>query len=292
MHAQNRITRQRDRAGLTLMELVVVMTILVALAGILVPLLPGLFTRSAIATNSTNVPEIGKAIGVYQQMYLQFPNNWDALTDASGNVIDYFANGSACPAADWTGGTENPGNGEITQLTLTANEVTALVGVGITQVQAMVKTVPSSIGNFDPTFNYYPDEQSGGTANPAGNAISVAGVTYLAGLDPTSGSGPAYKRCIALNLPTTGRYVCLGLGPRNSMISKTVQVPPVHVGDQPVLNPEYGYQRFVAVFKVSDTAVGSNFTQAELVAVVSVKDDGLGQVDNVKEFYKLSNGAT
>ena len=97
---------------------------------------------------------------------------------------------------------------------------------------------------------------------------------------------------MTLNLPTTGRYVCLGVGPRNSMISKTVQVPPVHVGDQPVLNPEYGYQRFVAIFKVSDKAVGSNFTQAELVAVVSVKDNGLGQLDNVRTYYRLSNGAS
>ena len=107
MHIPNRITRQTGRSGLTLLELVVVMTILVALAGILIPLLPGLFTRSAIATNSTNVPEIGKAIGEYQQMYLQFPNNWDALTDASGNLIDYFANGSACPDADLTGNRES-----------------------------------------------------------------------------------------------------------------------------------------------------------------------------------------
>jgi hypothetical protein len=47
-------------------------------------------------------------------------------------------------------------------------------------------------------------------------------------------------------------------------------VPPVHAGDQPVRNPDYGYQQFVAIFKVSATAVASNYTQAELVAVVSV----------------------
>ena len=112
----------------------------------------------------------------------------------------------------------------------------------------------------------------------------------MAGLDPTGGSGVAYQRCLTVDLPTTGRYVCLGVGQRNSMISKTVQLPPVHVGDQPVLNPEFGYQRFVAIFKVSDSAVGSNFTQAELVAVVSVKDNGLGQLDNVRTYYRLSNG--
>ena len=155
--------------------------ILVALAGILIPLLPSMLSRSAIAANSTNVPEIGKAIGMYQQIYMQYPNNWDALTDASGTVIDYFANGSACPSADLTGGTQNPGNGEITQLTLTLAEQTALVGVGITQVQAMVQTVPNPIGNFDPTFNYYPDTQSGATLNPTGNAINIASATYLAG---------------------------------------------------------------------------------------------------------------
>ena len=151
------------------MELVVVLTILVALAGILVPLLPGLFTRSAIATNSTNVPEIGKAIGDYQQMYLQFPNNWDALTDASGNVIDYFANGSACPAADWTGGSGESGERRDHATHAHAGRGNrAWSASALRKFKRWCKTVPSPIGNFDPTFNYYPDDAVGRHSQPGG----------------------------------------------------------------------------------------------------------------------------
>jgi hypothetical protein len=96
-----------------------------------------------------------------------------------------------------------------------------------------------------------------------------------------------------MNLPLTGRYVLLGIGPRTSMIGKTVQNAPVHFGDTPVLNPEYCYARFCAIFKVSDSAVGSNFTQAQLVGVAPVMDDGLGGIDDhLQNWYQLTTGGS
>ena len=110
---------------------------------------------------------------------------------------------------------------------------------------------------FDPTFNYY-------TAALGSNSIPIASGTTVAGLDPTNPA--ALARMQAMNLPTTGRYLVVGIGPRVSMVGKTMQTPPVHFGDQPVLNPEYGYQRLVAIFKISDSAVTA-FTQGSWWAV-------------------------
>ena len=122
--------------------------------------------------------------------------------------------------------------------------------------------------------------------------MSVASLTKLAGLDPASNAA-ANARCVKLNLPLTGRYVVLGVGPRVSMVGKTIQSAPVHFGDVPVLNPEYGYERFVALFKVSDTLAGTNFTQAQLVGVAEIEDSGLGGIDDhLQGWYQLTNGGS
>ena len=53
-------TARRSRKGLTLLELVVVMGVLVAIAGLLVPLLPNLIATANNATGAVNVAELTK----------------------------------------------------------------------------------------------------------------------------------------------------------------------------------------------------------------------------------------
>jgi type II secretory pathway pseudopilin PulG len=287
-------SQAQERRGLTLIELLVVLMILIALGGLLAPMLPSMLTRAHTSTCVTNMAETARAIVTYQQLYSAYPNNWDALGDGSTGMITYLAGGSAMPPGTFSGSTIPGvgGNGELNPLTLTAGEAAALTGVGITSVQAMVLTPAAVPGNgqpFDPTFNNYTG------ITPAAGAVPVATGTILAGMDPTA-AGPGsttYARCVLLNLPLTGRYVALGIGPRNSMMGKTVQSPPVHFGDQPVLNPEYGYQRLIAIFKVSDSAVGSNFTQAQLVGTAPVHDTGIGSIQDVLQgWYQLTTNGS
>jgi hypothetical protein len=251
-----------------------------------------MLTRAHTSTMVTNCAETGRAIVTYQQLYQQYPNNWDALTDGT-NMINYLAGSGQ---NGWPPGQGNgAGNGELTQITLTTtangtNEAQNLTGVGITTVQPMVATPATAPGNgqpFDPTFNYYVNP----TIATPGLPVATPGLA-LAGLDPANNPAAA-ARCSALNLSLTGRYVCLGIGPRNSMIGKTVQNAPVHFGDQPALNPEYGYQRFVAIFKVSDTAVGAAFTQAQFVGTAPIHDTGLDNIDShLQAWYQLTTGGS
>ena len=76
------------------------------------------------------------------------------------------------------------------------------------------------------------------------------------------------------------------------MIGTTMATAPVHYGDTPVLNPEYGYERICAVFKVSDTAVG-NYTTAQFVGAGPIHDNGLGSTnDEMQNWYQLElNGS-
>ena len=248
---------RRSRKGLTLIELIVVLMILVALAGVLIPMLPSMLTCAHTSTMTTNTGETAKAILTYQQLYQAYPNNFDSLGDGS-TTIDYQAGGAAEPPGTFSGAVNGqPGNGELQPLTLTTAEANALAGVGITQVQRMVTAAKSAPAGFDPTFNYYSDP------TPAAGAITIGQGTVLLGLDPTAAgaNSTTYSRCLTDNLPLTGRYVALGIGPRCSMVGKTIQSAPVFFGDQPVINVENCYGRYVAIFKVSDTAVGGAFTQ-------------------------------
>jgi len=291
--------RRANRRGLTLIELIVVLMILIALAGLLVPMLPSMLTRAHTSTCVTNIGETARAIITYQQLYSAYPNNWDALGDGT-TMINYLPGGAAMPAGITSGSsTGTQGNSELTPLSLTANEASALAAVGITTLQPMAKTPTDTVGSgtFDPTFNYYSN------AVPTTGIITIVPNTagpVLAMMDPAAG-GPGstpYQRCVALNLDLTGRYVALGMGQRCSMMGKTVQTAPVHFGDQPVLNPEYGYERFVAIFKVSTgngTAAGpsTSFTQAQLVGVAPVHDTGLGGVnDHLQTWYQLTTGGS
>jgi prepilin-type N-terminal cleavage/methylation domain-containing protein len=159
------------RRGLTLIELVVVLTILIALAGLLVPMLPSMLTRAHTSSCSTNMGETTKAINLYQALYSGYPSTWDALTDGQGTLINYLAgsNSGTAPAnPTWPPGQGNGmANGEVTLITLAnpgangANEPVNLTGVGILYVQPMVATAGTAPGGplnaqpFDPTFNYY-----------------------------------------------------------------------------------------------------------------------------------------
>jgi len=81
--------RRQFRKGLTLMELVVVMFILMALAAIMVPLFPSLIERAHRSSQATNASEITKAVQLFQSINGNYPDGYDLLTDGT-NIINYF----------------------------------------------------------------------------------------------------------------------------------------------------------------------------------------------------------
>ena len=70
------------RKGLTLLELVVVIAILAALAGILVPLLPGNHDQDACLDRRNEPGEIAKAVQLYAaQNGDNYPDKLDSIVD-------------------------------------------------------------------------------------------------------------------------------------------------------------------------------------------------------------------
>lgn len=290
-----------SRRGLTLIELVVVMTILIALGGLLVPMFASMLTRGHTSTCSTNIGEVSKAVEQYQLLYGAYPNNLDSLIDTTGALVTYLANGSACPPQYVTPGVGMAG-GQVISGAITANESAALTNAGITSVMPMA-AYPGTGGTysatalgtgFDPTFNYYADYASPGNGSAVPQTITNGGTPTMALIDPVNGGAgsPAYVLCTKMGWAVTGRYVVLGVGTRNTMVGKTMVSAPVHYGDQPVLNPEYGYEHIVAVFKVSDTNT-SAFTTAQMVGAGPLHDVGLGSInDEIQNWFQLENNGS
>jgi prepilin-type N-terminal cleavage/methylation domain-containing protein len=117
------------RRGLTLIELIVVLIILVGLGGLLVPVIGNALTRTHVATCSANFPEITQALMRMDALRGNFGNNWDSGMESGGGALN--------------------GIGYTTEA-LVAGEELALAAAGITQV---FDHTASPSADYNVTFN-------------------------------------------------------------------------------------------------------------------------------------------
>jgi type II secretory pathway pseudopilin PulG len=266
--------RSPRRSGLTLIELLVVLTILIALAALVVPMMPGMLSRSHDASAATNIGEISKVVQTYNQLYFSFPNNLDNLAEPDGsNVLASLASST------------HDLSGQLITHPLGTNEVTALSAIGINSVAAVSGTAPSGTGtnantNWSPTF--YPYTTSPPTSVPLAGTGSSNGAT-VAILSPTGVAAGVTK----LGLSPTGTYVVFGFGIANSAVGKVIQEAPVHFPDQQTISPALTYQRYGLIFKVSDTNTAlPTITSAQFVGTVCLLDDGIESAgDHIQDFF-------
>jgi prepilin-type N-terminal cleavage/methylation domain-containing protein len=226
------------RRGLTLLELVVVLTILVALAGLLVPMVSNLLSVSTSAIGATNASEIERMV----QLYLGRPNGntldlLDNLAGSTGDLMSYV------PTNSGTLGNATP---DIVpyQLSSGTPAVTSLSYLGLQNVYQLVPnpgtaTTPA----WNPTF--YPYTPNTTTGLPTSEPLSA--VTYVAQL---SGRAAAEK----FGVPSTGTYLVFGLGKYSAMSGangggRYIQEAPVAY-NMAGSGPDLVYCRFGLVFQV------------------------------------------
>ena len=218
--------RPIDRRGLTLLELVVVLTILVAISAILIPLLPNFIHRSNIASCVVNITELDKMVQTYSNLYAEFPDKLDNPIDATtGNPMTYVQLGS-----DEDYGVCYEGHA------LTAEEAEALQEAGIT---TLVDLVEDAGGDWNPTFWPYSDSL---TTPPATREVdedvSVMVLTtegeQLTGLD------------------TDGTYAVFGLNVPCTLFRRLASEPVYHFADTPKEDPATYYMAFAIVFQIGN----------------------------------------
>ena len=250
--------QRRARRGLTLVELLVVLVVLTAVAGILVPLMPNANRRSHDATGAGNLREMVKAVALHKANTGTYPDEWDSLIDADGtttaatmgvSVLDISA-----PAA---GSTEET----------IAN---ALADAGITTAYQH-----SDLGATDGTVNQTFD----GTNDTNELASNVAVLTAMA----ESGLDLATSQLNGGSSDAPVAYVAFGLGNGSTMIGQTI-------ADAPVLFPNGAnspirrYSRGVIVFAVHDGR------PLEVVSAAMIMGNGggmlMGQDEHLDRYFQ------
>ncbi|MBX3422184.1 MAG: prepilin-type N-terminal cleavage/methylation domain-containing protein [Pirellulaceae bacterium] len=203
----------KSRRAFTLIELIVVLTILVGLAGILIPTVTNMVGRTNRSTTAANISEISGAIQRFEAIYVEYPDNFDSLMSnlATGVTLN----------------TLNPGlTAVIEDLVLDADTLAALNNAGIVNVGQHA---------VDDTTFVLP------TLTPLLATSTIKGLTA------------AHQQAIGIETTgVAGKYAAFGLGTLSEMTGKLMADAPVHFPRDRATNPDTVYSRFIAIFQITD----------------------------------------
>lgn len=284
--------RSKKEGGFTLLELLVVVAILAAIAGTATVMLQDTDRKASAGAHVAMMDQLAAGINTYRTLNNAFPDRWDSLLQNATNVQTGAA-ALAILSADLTG--------SVSLDAITADEATSLADSGISRVRmfgtantvngvtcgATVADQQALINNksLDTTAqNIYRDEDGNGCGFTA---------------DLTLGAGPAMiwnasenKRVNAWNtgdvvdgvtLTADDKLVAFGAGSEATLFDPTklgaLSTSPIYRHVEPD-----EYNRFIVLFKVS--GVGVNAGKALFQAIVDgagdTKDEELGELDNVR----------
>lgn len=249
---------RRIRSALTLIELVVVLLVLVALAGILVPQFQNFAGRAHGASGADNAVEISKSITLFENTKLRHPNNFCSLC---GDGTTTIANSLGTPnhVAAQDGGTA--GGTAAFQ-----NRARSLANAGISTITNIDNTAANA------TFGSEAGSQDTTGANVNLPFLNAAGVANLGLASDPDGDGDA-----------ANDYVALGVGDSSEMIGSTMVDAPLHFPEGADGQPGLVYARWLAVYRVSDDADA----KATLVSVATLDDgDMVGANGHLEEYFE------
>lgn len=249
LHVRN---RRSARRGLTLIELLLVLVILVGLASILVPLFGNIVGLTHSASSSGNIEEVTRNLENHKAMFGAYPDQLDLVQDTAGAIAPF-------------GGTVDPT--ELTTAALDARTADALIEAGITTViQA-------------PVAGSEPDEEDQTTFTGTAVAIDEAGPT------PANVVVLGTAAIARLGLDAAGSsYVVLGVGNNNDGIGRSMVSAPVHFLSDGGGNEEL-YARFLAVFRIPEEEGAAILSSVCTVDVHDGEAEVLGLNGHLREYY-------
>lgn len=259
IHSRNNSeARSPARVGLTLIELVVVIAILAALAALIVPRLNGVTKQADAATKMDFVAETNKAVTTFETRNRRHAATWDNLVPVSGTAL--FSK-------------LNPGLvSKLKVITLDAVQAKSLTDAGITgamTVSESATTLPSDAAVTDYTA----------VANGASFPAIVKDTTW-------AGHGSTFLDRAFNVLPTfsmggngmtvtppTGEFIVLGIG-QSSSLRGSVMTDAAIV---PAADPTRYYARMLCVYKIPAAGASGGFP-AQYIG--SFMPDGTSAKDN------------
>ncbi len=255
--------RRANQHGLTLIELVVVLAVLVALAGLIVTNFPGIISRAHTATCSTTTSDLDKTMQYSFTTSLKYPSGYDSLLNDDGSALFEQLPG-------WKEGVSDAG-GALAYGTVTVDQAKALAAIGVTYSYNL-KTNAS-----DATWTVTDTLTASNSFAGAAAAVPAAIVT------------PTIAKGIWPNLDTNGAptFVAFGVGSYCTAVGpgKLLQEAPTHTGDDADMDPTSNYQRFAVVFEIT---TGDEGPVANYVGAAAIHDDGLASTEaEVAEYHSI-----
>jgi hypothetical protein len=206
------------------LELLVVLTILIALGGIVVTTLPGILEQTQVATTAANVPQIDSSIRQSALLHQgRVGDRFDALLTGDGLDGD---------VAPYVGGHQY-----FQTVSLTAGDIQALNRIGITEL------VPAADSPVNATFDSH--QQPPVPLSADANLVAVDSV-----------EAPAMAmRLWNFELPEGAKIVVMGIGSQCTLVGSGREAlfseAPVHFSDNQSTNPKNMYSRYLAVFELA-----------------------------------------
>jgi len=242
---------RQNQAGLTLVELLVVLVVLASVAGILVQLFPDVQQRAHGATGGDNMKEIAKALELERVTTGSYPDDWDSLIDSNdvlAATADLVLTDLTAPAAD-----------------------------------SLEETIANALADANITSSFQQDDFTDATINQTFEGLSDPAVDSLATDADVATLTPAGIDNLGLQPTGDGvaAYVAFGLGAESTAIGSSMVDAPVHYlegGESPIEN----YARWVVVFAVPDEG------PLRLASVAGIEDgeELSGLNGHLNEYYE------
>ncbi len=308
------------QAGLTLIELTIVLLILIGLSGLLLPFVQGFIDKTHDSANSDSLKEVSKILQSYNNLYSGYPENMESLIVGTAGLQ---------PGATATPGQGTPGVGGIfpsmmrpnlyTTHTLAAPEVNQFLNAGISKVATMWEdpgqgnhtlkavdavnaaiatgTVLAQLDETKLSFDTAGNPASGGAVCPS-SPTPTPGTALTIGTPGTPGTDDAVaNKCLEELLGLSAGsidvanfdYFVMGIGNDSSLIGRVMNEAPIHFAKVGGMNAANKYNHILTVFAVK-TGTMANHPYAEFMGTLMpmMKVEGLAQA---QASYYAGDGA-
>jgi prepilin-type N-terminal cleavage/methylation domain-containing protein len=244
-------TRNQAARGLTLIELVVVLAILVALVGLVLAFFPGLLGRASKSTSASSIQDVARAVQINYTSQLTYGTGYDSLLNAGGATL-------------YSGLTAAASN-QMARVTLSATDAPALTALGINQIYHLTST-PT-----DATFN----------VTQVATPVAIVSTAPVATISSTAIQNLVRGNYVVQGTPV---YVVLGVNKAASIVggNSILQDAPVRSGANANENPTTSYQRYGLVFLID----GVTTRTARFLGAVAFSSTGITTAEgNLQEYY-------
>lgn len=257
------------RRGFTLMELIVVLSVLALLAALVVPKLIDIYERSRAATQAYSLTDSARMLEIFYALNHKYPDGLDSLMVDGGTPYTRLSANLKAPRTFFT------------TVTLTPDQIASLSASGIGHVFLHDAASTDYSNSGVDRRHFGTGSGHDGTANinvlvAVDKTAGTDGLDLLVkdfGLNPNrSATDTTYPRI------TANTYVVLGVGPKSTLVQGTVQSAPYleHATSSST------YSRVLAVFEIPNTGIG----RAKLVGVLG--PDGRTVSEAISDFNNVN----